>query len=61
MTLTDPTMPSTQTLYQKMVDMFGTAGTIGVAIIGGAVALGILVVLARWGWILLKGWLSRAK
>lgn len=61
MTLTDPTMPSTQSLYQKMVDMFGTAGTIGVAIIGAAVALGILVVLARWGWILLKGWLSRAK
>lgn len=61
MTFTDPTMPSTTALFQKMVDMFGTAGTIGVAIIGGAVALGILVVLARWGWVLLKGWLSKAK
>ena len=55
MTFTDPTMPSTQSLFQKMVDVFGTAGTIGIAIIGGAVLLGIMVVLARWGWILLKG------
>ena len=61
MTFTDPTMPSTQSLFQKMVDVFGTAGTIGIAIIVGAVLLGIMVVLARWGWILLKGWLSRAK
>jgi|GEM_PF-3695477 len=61
MTFTDPTMPSTQSLFQKMVDVFGTAGTIGIAIIGAAVLLGIMVVLARWGWILLKGWLSRAK
>ena len=61
MTFTDPTMPSTQSLFQQMVDVFGTAGTIGIAIIGGAVLLGIMVVLARWGWILLKGWLSRAK
>lgn len=61
MTFTDPTMPSTQSLFQKMVDVFGTAGTIGIAIIGGAILLGIMVVLARWGWTLLKGWLSRAK
>lgn len=61
MTFTDPTMPDTQSLFQKMVDVFGTAGTIGIAIIGGAVLLGIMVVLARWGWTVLKGWLSRAK
>ncbi|MNW44039.1 hypothetical protein D3C74_212550 [compost metagenome] len=61
MTFTEPTMPGTQGLFQKMIDMFGTAGTIGLAIIGGAVALGLMVVLARWGWGLLKGWLSKAK
>lgn len=57
MTFTDPAMPSTQSLFQKMVDMFGTAGTIGIAIIGGAILLGIMVVLARWGWRLLQAWM----
>lgn len=59
--LTDPTMPASDTLFQKMIDMFGTAGTIGVAIIGGAVALGLIVILARWGWGLLKKWLASSK
>lgn len=56
-----PTFPNPQELFQRMLDVFGTAGTIAVAIIGGALLLGIMVVLARWAWIMLRGWLSRAK
>ena len=54
-------MPDNSSIFQKMVDMFGTAGTIGIAIIGGAVALGIIIILGMWGWRLLKKWLSAAK
>jgi len=61
MNLTNPTMPDNTSVFQKMVDTFGTAGTIGIAIIGGAVALGIIVILGMWGWRLLKKWLSAAK
>lgn len=61
MTFTAPTMPDTQSIFQKMIDMFGVAGLIGIAIIGGAVALGLMVILARWGWGLVKGWLAKAK
>lgn len=61
MTFTDPTMPSSTGIFQKMIDVFGTAGTIGIAIIGGAVVLGAMIILARWGWGLFKGWLNRTK
>lgn len=61
MTFTQPAMPDTQSVFQKMVDNFGTAGTIGIAIIGGAVALGIICILGMWGWRLAKKWLSAAK
>lgn len=56
-----PTFPNPQEAFQKMLNIFGTAGTIAVAIIGGAVALGLLVLLAYWGWLLLKRWLARTK
>lgn len=56
-----PSFPNPQELFQKMLDMFGTAGTIAVAIIGGAILLGILCVLAMWAWRLLKNWLHRSK
>ncbi|MEN1990821.1 fibronectin type III domain-containing protein [Paenibacillus hubeiensis] len=56
-----PTFPNPQEMFQRLLDVFGTAGTIGMAIIGGALALGILVVLARWAWILLKGWLAKSR
>lgn len=61
MTFTEPTMPASQTIFQKMIDNFGTAGTIGIAVIGAAVALGIIVILGMWGWRLAKKWLSAAK
>jgi type IV secretory pathway VirB2 component (pilin) len=61
MTFTNPSMPSNTTIFQQMIDSFGTAGTIAVAIIGGAVALGILTVLGMFGWRTFKKWLSSAK
>lgn len=61
MSLTPPTMPNNSSIFQDMVDSFGTAGQIGVAIIGGAVALGIIVILGMWGWRLAKKWLAAAK
>lgn len=56
-----PTFPNPQEMFQRMLDTFGTAGTIAVAIIGGAILLGIVCVLAMWAWRLLKNWLYRAK
>lgn len=56
-----PTMPNPQDLFQRMLDVFGTAGTIAIAVISGAILLGILCVLALWGWRLFKQWLARAK
>lgn len=61
MTLNEPTMPDNSSVFQDMVNSFGTAGTIGVAIIGGAVALGIICILGMWGWRMAKKWLSAAK
>jgi hypothetical protein len=59
--LTPPVMPAGDSVFQSMVDMFGTAGTYGLVVIGGAVGLGLIVVLAMWVWRLLKKWLSTAK
>lgn len=56
-----PTMPDPTSLFQKLIDNFGTAGTIALAVIGGAVGLGILCILGIWGWRLSKRWLSAAK
>jgi hypothetical protein len=56
-----PNMPSIVELFQKMLDSFGTAGTIALAIIGGAIALGIITVLGMFGWRTFKKWLASAK
>lgn len=56
-----PTMPDPEKIFQNMLDMFGIAGTIAIAIIGGAIALGIIVILGMWAWRLLKRWLATAK
>lgn len=59
--LVPPTMPESDSVFQSMVDMFGNAGTIGLVIIGGAVALGLIVIIAMWAWRMLKKWLSASK
>lgn len=59
--LEDPLLPSETGVYQRMVNLFGTAGTYALVVIGGAVALGIIVILAMYTWRLLKRWLSSAK
>lgn len=56
-----PVMPDSTSLFQKMLNSFGTAGTIAIAVIGGAVALGILIIIGLWGWRLLKKWLASSK
>lgn len=56
-----PTFPNPQNLFQRMIDSFSTAGSIAIAVIGGAIALGLLVLLAYWGWLLLKRWIARTK
>lgn len=56
-----PSMPSPESMFQGMLDVFGTAGSIAVAIIGGAILLGIICVLAMWAWRLLKRWMLRTK
>ncbi|MGO0063936.1 hypothetical protein ACTID9_28710 (plasmid) [Brevibacillus fluminis] len=60
-TLTEPTMPDSTSVMQRMVDSFGTAGTYAIVVIGAAVALGIIVILGMYTWRLLKKWLSSAK
>jgi hypothetical protein len=58
---TPPTMPSPTELFQDMVNMFGKAGTIAIIVIGGAVSLGIIVILGLWAWRLTKKWLNSSK
>jgi hypothetical protein len=61
LTFTTPTMPAATSIFQKMIDNFGTAGTVAIAIIGAAVALGVIVILGMYGWRLAKKWLASAK
>lgn len=56
-----PSLPNPQEMFQKMLSVFATAGQIAISVIGAAVALGVMVLLAYWGWLLLKRWLARAK
>jgi len=58
---TQPTIAEPTSVIQTMLNGFGTAGTIGIAIIGSAIALGLLVLLAGWGWRTVKKWLASAK
>lgn len=59
--LSQPSMPDPTSTMQTMVDSFGQAGSYAIAIIGGAVALGVMVILAMYAWRLLKRWLHTAK
>lgn len=57
--LLSPAIPDGTPTTQKMLDMLTVAGKYAIAIIGGAVALGVLVWLALYAWRVLKGWLAR--
>lgn len=56
-----PVMPDPTSAFQKMVDSFGNAGIITVSVIGGAVALGIITILALYAWRFTKKWISTSK
>lgn len=56
-----PSMPNPVRLFQQMVDSFGIAGTVGIAVMSAAVGLGILIILGLWGWRLSKKWLRASK
>lgn len=59
--LVPPILPDSDETMQKMVNGFTEAGRIGIVIIGGAVSLGVIVILARWAFRMTKRWLARAK
>jgi hypothetical protein len=56
-----PIMPDSTSLFQSMINSFGKAGTIAIIVIGGAVSLGLIVILAMWAWRLTKKWLASSK
>lgn len=56
-----PPLPDPTSLFQRMLDGFGDSGKIAIAIIGGAVLLGVMVVLAMFGWRLTRRWISAVK
>lgn len=56
-----PVMPSPQSLFQQMINNFGDAGKIALAVISAAVSLGVIVILGLWGWRLTKKWLATSK
>jgi chitodextrinase len=54
-------MPDSTSLFQMMVNSFGRAGTLAMIVIGGAVSLGVIILLALWVWRLTKKWLAASK
>jgi hypothetical protein len=60
-TLTPPTAPQATSIVNQLLGGLGDAGTIGLAVIGAAVALGLMILLAGWAWRTVKKWISTAK
>lgn len=56
-----PVFPDPISIFQRMIDSFGTSGMIAKAIITAAVALGVVVVLGIWAWRLAKRWMARTR
>ena len=54
-------MPDPGSVFQSMINMFGQAGTYALDVIGAAVSLGLIVILAMYVWGLLKKWLAKSK
>jgi hypothetical protein len=59
--LTPPTAPEATSIVNQLLGGLGDAGTIGLAVIGAAVALGLMILLAGWAWRSVKKWISTAK
>lgn len=55
-----PVMPDSKPTMQSMLDALGPAARYALAVIGGAVLLGVLVILAWWAWRLVKRWIRGA-
>lgn len=49
-----------QTLVTQMTGIFGDAKTGGLAIVGGAIAIGIIFICAKWLWGKTRAWLAKA-
>jgi hypothetical protein len=58
---TPPNMPNPTQIFQRMINGFGDAGTVGAALILAAVGLGVICILGIWGWRLSKKWLAASK
>lgn len=56
-----PIFPSPGFIYQEMLDNFGGAGTVAIAIIAAAIALGLICILGIYGWRLAKRWLATTR
>lgn len=56
-----PVLPNPTNLFQTMINNFGRAGSIAVALISAACALGLMITVAMWGWRLTKKWLAVSK
>jgi hypothetical protein len=48
------------TLVTQMGDVFSNSKQAGLVIVGGAIAIGIIFVAARWAWARLRQWLAKA-
>lgn len=59
--LVAPTMPDATATYQSFGGIFSDGGTIALFVIGAAVALGAIVLVAKYGWATVRGWFSKAK
>lgn len=60
-TLTAPTMPDATSTINTFGGIFSDGGTIALFVIGGAVALGAIVIVAKYGWSNVRTWLNRSK
>lgn len=59
-TLTSPTMPDATATYQSFGGIFSDGGTIALFVIGAAISLGAILLVAKFGWGTVKSWITRA-
>jgi hypothetical protein len=56
-----PIVPESDSAMQSLFNLFTVAAIVGLKIIGGAVALGAIMILALWAWRSTKKWLATSK